>query len=204
MFTASFIRKHIFNLPQGTPFSTRDMLAYGVRSAVDQALYLLVKEGTIRRLARGLFVWDPRKKTKFTPFDIARLKAKAFGRKAAIYDFGRTNFLETDGHKADLTLIWTNSRSTKFWSEAGFIELKECAQRKMRMLQTKAGQRMKALWQLGKKEVSPYVIERITLDFLRSDRQDRKLLSRWMPAWLNDKFIQDGHWPGDFMLCAGL
>jgi len=203
MYTASFIRKHIFNLPQGTPFSTRDMLAYGVRSAVDQTLYLLVKDGTIRRLARGLFVRDPRYKKKFTAFDIARLKAKAFGRRIAMYDFGWSNFVKTDGHRANLTQIWTNSRSSKFWSAVGQIELKECAQRKMHMLQTKAGQRMKALWQLGKKEVDLYVIDRITADFLSSDRHDRKVVSRWMPAWLNNQFIRDGHWPGDFMLYAG-
>jgi len=181
------------------------MLAYGVRSAVDQALYLMVKEGTIRRLARGLFVWDPQNKKKFSAWDIARLKAKAFGRRAAYYDFGWSKFVETEGHKANLTQIWTNSRSSKFWSEVGVIELKECAQRKMHMMQTKAGQRMKALWQLGQTQVTPQVIERATLDFFRSDRQERKIVSRWMPAWLNDQFIRPGgHWPGNFMLWAGI
>jgi len=79
MWTASDIRRHIFGLPARQPFSTRDCLVYGKRSAVDQELYRLVKNGEIRRLARGLFVRD--QKIEFSVFEIANLKAQAFGRK---------------------------------------------------------------------------------------------------------------------------
>ncbi len=56
MYTATFIRRHIFQLPAGQLFATRHLLAYGSRAAVDQALYRLVRSGVIVRLARGVFV----------------------------------------------------------------------------------------------------------------------------------------------------
>ncbi len=39
----------------GCPMATRDFLDLGTRSAVDQALCRLVRQGTIRRLRRGLY-----------------------------------------------------------------------------------------------------------------------------------------------------
>jgi hypothetical protein len=83
MWVISFIRKHIFGLPVGKIFTTRDCLTFGRRGAIDQALSYLVKRGVIRRLARGVFVRDPLENMIFTNAEIAKAKAEAFGRRFA-------------------------------------------------------------------------------------------------------------------------
>jgi hypothetical protein len=181
MWTATFIRRHIFSLPADQPFTTRDCLIYGVRAAVDQTLYRLVKKGTIRRLARGIFVRDERK--YFSVFEIASIKAEAFGRK----------ILKHDGAAA---LFIINSRSTSFRSGGKVIALQERSQRKMRLGDGKVGQAMQALWQIGEGEVNRSVIQRATDHFRSTDRVEVTTSIRWLPAWLSDFFIKPDHWPG--------
>jgi hypothetical protein len=53
MSTTLRIRQFIANLPQALIFSTRDLLNFGTRAAVDQCLCRLVRKGNIRRLAWG-------------------------------------------------------------------------------------------------------------------------------------------------------
>ena len=49
------IRQAIADRPQGWVFSSADFLSAGTRAAVDQALFRLMKDGTIMRVARGLY-----------------------------------------------------------------------------------------------------------------------------------------------------
>ena len=53
-FTSTFVRRHVNCLPPDVLFSTRELLQYGKRSAVDQSLSRLVKRGDIIRLTRGI------------------------------------------------------------------------------------------------------------------------------------------------------
>jgi hypothetical protein len=196
MWTATFIRRHIFGLPEGTPFSTRDCLVYGLRTAVDQTLYRLVKDGTIRRLARGLFVRDPDNRNRFSDFEIATLRANAFGRKLARHEH---NVLGQYGAKAkerEKTGFWIDSRSTSFRIDGRVIHLNECSERKMRLFDSKCGQRMKELWQMGKEQVTRAVISQALIDFLSTDRLELTRNARWMPAWLSDFFVVPDRWPG--------
>jgi len=81
MAASSLIRRHILTLPEGGTFTTRDVLCFGTRAAVDQALSRMVKARKIRRLARGVFAKDPSYSEEYSLFEIAKLKAQAFGRK---------------------------------------------------------------------------------------------------------------------------
>jgi hypothetical protein len=196
MWTATFIRRHIFGLPEGKPFTTRDCLVYGVRSAVDQTLYRLVKNGTIRRLARGLFVRDSAKKIRFSDFEIASLKANAFGRALVRHEAVMPGHREAPLEEGVETTFWTDGQSTSFRIDGRVIRLNGCSQRKIRLGESKVGQRMKALWRMGKEEVTRAVIARALCDFLTTDRLELTKNTRWMPAWLSDFFIVPDRWPG--------
>jgi hypothetical protein len=76
MATAAIL-SHIMQLRADSIFTTREVLQYGRRSAVDQCLYLLVKKNMIRRLASGVFIRDPHANPSVE--EIARIKAAAFG-----------------------------------------------------------------------------------------------------------------------------
>lgn len=85
MFTKTLILAHIYSLPDGTPFSTRDLLNYGLRNTIDRTMHFLVKAGEIMRLARGVFM-KPAEEVPSAE-EIAATKARAFGKE--IYIPGR-------------------------------------------------------------------------------------------------------------------
>src|ERR1700691_4404370 len=85
MWTSSVIRRHIAGLGEGRAFSTRDLLSYGRRAAVDQALYRMVKNGDIIRLARGVFCkWSLKAKLPSMQ-QVIETKARAFGRQLFVH-----------------------------------------------------------------------------------------------------------------------
>jgi hypothetical protein len=165
-----------------------------LRAAVDQTLYRLVKNGTIRRLARGIFVRDETK--KFSDFEVASLKAQAFGRKLVRHDFAMPERLNVLAETPVEPVFFIDGRSTRFRAHGGVIDLQERSQRKMRLGDGKVGQAMKALWHIGKEEVTRAVISRATDHFRRREREEVITSIRWLPAWLSDFFIKSDHWPG--------
>lgn len=81
------VRCHItYSVRAGDMFTTRELLRYGNRNAIDQVTYRLVKAGIIIRLAWGVFV----RQEDYTgedlpgPMEVARVKARAFSREVFI------------------------------------------------------------------------------------------------------------------------
>jgi len=193
MWVTASIKRHILKLPIDEPFTTRDCLVYGVRSAVDQALYRFVKIGFIRRLARGVFVRDE-SKWYFSVFEIAKLRAEAFGRKIMRHDFVIPSDLDRNKTIIEPKLF-INSGSTKLCVDGNVTKVHGISNRKMRLDATKTGQALKALWKLGKENVNPEVIMYATFHFGRTDREDIKKYVRWLPAWLSEYFIKWNKYP---------
>jgi len=73
------IRRHIAGLPEGAIFRTKDVLQCGMRNAIDQTLWRMVKSNEIERLARGLFVSTRTRKLNYSDYEIAVAKTKGFG-----------------------------------------------------------------------------------------------------------------------------
>src|SRR5271163_787705 len=79
----AFIRRFVFNFPLDQIFTTRDCLKFGLRNAVHVALFRLVEEGIIIRLARGVFIREGSNLKNIGPWEVAEAKAKAFGKEIA-------------------------------------------------------------------------------------------------------------------------
>ncbi len=73
------IRRHIAGLTDGAIFRTKDVLQCGMRNAIDQTLWRMVKSNEIERLARGLFVSTRTRKLDYSDYEIAVAKTKGFG-----------------------------------------------------------------------------------------------------------------------------
>jgi len=193
MWTATFIRKHIFNLPVDQPFTTRECLIYGMRAAVDQVLCRLVRNGTIRRLARGIFVRDEKK--YFSVFEIANIRAQAFGHKIMRHDF----VIPSERYSQEPPIIepklFINSYSSQLCVDGKPIRLRGTVHRKMRLDEGKVGQALKALWALGKERVTKETVILATSGFRRTERQEIIHYIKWLPAWLSNFFIKPDHWP---------
>jgi hypothetical protein len=200
MSASSYIRRHIFGLIEGATFTSRDCLAFGSRAAVDQALSRLVKCGGIRRLARGVFAKDSSEKKKYSDFEIANIKAEAFGRKIVMYAGAVAQELQLPQAMATLPQPHSeisfaiNARTSKFCVGKRTIHFKQVSLRKMRMSESKAGQAMRALWHIGRQCLSNDVIQQAILKFNRDDRLELRQNIRWMPFWLTASLRLTPRW----------
>jgi hypothetical protein len=188
--TAKFlIRIHILRLAEGTPFTTRNVLAYGNRPAVDQALSRFVKDGFIRRLARGIFVRDTANRGAFNIWDIAKLKSGSFQRKLAKHAKTTLSEIFENDYCKDPTIFSINGSTSKFRVGETIVRLKETCQRKAALSETVIGQRMKALWEAGKNNLTDAMI-RQALVFQRGGAARTWLRANFglLPAWLTDRY----------------
>ena len=177
-----YINRHLHQLSSTEIFTTRHMLIYGTRSAIDSALSRMVANGQIFRLARGVFVKSLSGKP--TLAQIVEAKLKAFSGKIAVH---AKNILSSFHlAKEDSHTFAKNGSSSSFDTIRGRAILKNQCARKMRLYQEEAGRAAIALWHLR-----DYWIDRavdvVTALFKRSDKEVLLLASSLMPAWLNNE-----------------
>jgi len=189
MCTSAFIKRHISSLPEGSIFSTRDMLNYGRRSAVDQCLYRLVKIGRIIRLAWGLFIKNDFRKMP-SVLQVAREKAKAFGRRIMIEGADAAKLLgfKAFGNERTTYAILGHSSSFRYGNIA--VYFKGVCPRKMSLGDDAVGIAVKAMWRLGKEYCQQNSLMPITGRFARHDRLQFKQSFHLMPAWMADIFMR--------------
>ena len=184
------IRRFIAHLEDGRIFTTRDVLQFGKRWAVDKALQRLVFAERIRRLTRGVFVKDgwlrPR---QFSYFEIAAAKARAFGRKILEAPTAVLNPLSRRfGEPACDKTFYIDGHSSTFKIGNDTITFKHTAARKRQLAKTKAGETARVLWHLGRDLVDAETLKQAAVSF-RHSHEDKNVFRkniRWMPAWLSD------------------
>jgi hypothetical protein len=188
MDTSTFIRRHILRLPNGMIFSTREMLNYGKRSAVDQCLYRLVKTGRIVRLAWGLFIKENPGTALPSTLIVATEKAKAFGRRilSDAADAAKLLGLTTFGNSRLTYAIQGYSSSFKYGKTT--IHFKGICARKMALGDDLVGLAIKALWQFGKERCDQHAIAKATAQFNRPERMQFHQSCHLMPAWMTNIF----------------
>ncbi len=185
--TTTFIRRHIYGLAPGEIFTTRHCLSYGRRSAVDQALARLVKQGLIIRLARGVFVREgcPRP----SALAVASAKARAFGKQLAVHAHNLACELGLTGSASDGSTFAVPGSSSSFKFGALTVNFRRTAPRKLALGSSRAGQVLRALWQLGEAAVDGQCLMTAAMALSRSDRQEVRLSAGLLPAWLTDRLI---------------
>jgi len=189
MYTACFIRRHIFRLPSGRLFTTRELLGYGTRVAVDQTISKLVRKGIIVRLARGVFTRQDSDLTNISAIDVARVKAQSFGKQIAAWggQLARELGLPSDAEPEQIFSVNGSSSSFKFGKIT--IHFRKTAARKLRFGDSRSGQALRALWHLGRRQVNRAQIRLATDRWLRTDRDEARLIVCWLPAWLSSYFM---------------
>jgi Family of unknown function (DUF6088) len=186
MSTSAFIKRHIFKLPPEVIFSTRDMLNYGPRAAVDQCLYRLVKSGRIIRLSWGLFIKDEFDGPLPTTFEVAKAKAEAFGRKIisdaadAAKRLGLTRFANERATYA------INRGSSSFKYKHHVIQFRGISARKLLLGEGLVGQSIRALWWLGKANCDEKMVSLAMAGLSRPDRKQFHQSLYLMPSWMTD------------------
>ena len=181
----TYIYRHIMRLPRMKLFTTRELLQYGRRSAVDQALYRMVKAKFIIRLARGVFVRDDSRNPSL--FEIATVKAAAFGKKLLKHAVSKLVELKlVPRTETVISLFAISGHSSSFLTCHGRVTLHGIGARKAKLCQTEVGQVVNALWHLGESGCTAREVTIASRNFQRTKREQFRQASALMPAWLHN------------------
>ena len=201
MRTISLIRRYISLLPTDQLFTTRAVLRYGSRTAVDSALFRLVQSGRIRRVVRGVFIRDDYDRShQPTVHEVARVKAESFGRQLACH--GRQAAIQLGLLMDNLNETYTyaiRGHSSSFKFNDLTIHFKKVSERMMRAGDSKSGLVIRALWHLGFRACNRSTALQATASFNREDRSELHRLAGYMTAWMVDCFNWPVRCPPDLM-----
>lgn len=195
---------HLNGLEVDEPFTTRDLLTYGSRSAIDNCIFRMVEAGIIHRLARGVFVRMKAngKHAKFSQDEIATIKANSFGRKLHSHPFKKAKEIAVRLGLIEAGEKWINEKeqlkttyetsgpSSSFMYEGQRIYFKKTTRRKIQLGDSRAGQVVRALWYNGIDNA--YILwnfdkhREAMAGLYGGDRDEIRRSSALMPAWLSD------------------
>lgn len=188
--TAELIRQRIQVMPVGEPFTPAAFLAYGTRVSVDQNLSRLVKVGTIERVSRGIFVRPEISrfvgKVMPEPLNVAETVAKATGAVVQVHGAEAARRLELTTQIPTQSIFITSGPSRRIRMGKLDIRLQHVSPRKLALAGRPAGVALAAMWYLGKKEVTPALVEKIQIKLGSAEFEALKSATSCMPAWMSD------------------
>lgn len=189
MLTISHIRRLSNRLSPDELFTTRDCLSFGSRAAVDQALSRLVKFGEITRVARGVFAKFSANQIAYSPFKVASIKARAFGKQIFVHGLAAAKKLNISDSDNNEPTFATNGSTSSFRFQDTVIHLMGVSPRKTRLEDRPAGLLTRAMWHLGKTKCTPKLVHTATISFERHDRDDLRQSTWLMPAWMRELLV---------------
>lgn len=176
----------------GAVFVPTDFLDLGSRQAVDIALHRLVRKGTIRRLARGIYDFPEEHpilgKLQPSPEKIAQALVGRDCTRIQPSGAYAANILGLSEQVPAKVVFLTDGPSRKVKIGATTIQLRRTTPKNMAMVGRLSGLLIQALRELGKENVTP---ERIThlKRILPMDKRKTLLKDiRLAPAWMHPIF----------------
>jgi len=182
------IRKYAKRLPKGKPVAASSFMKFGNRASVDQALSRLVKEGVISRVGRGVYV-RPKKNPYVgeappSVFEVAKAKAQGAPLQVSGAEAARRLGLSTQVPAKAVFL--TSGAARHFKVGALEVELKHVSARKLILAGRPAGLALAAFWHLGKKEVTPEVVEKVRHELPDGEFEALLREKKSMPIWMQN------------------
>ena len=178
----------VYGRGRGNVFTPMDFLDLGSRRAIDMALHRIVKTGTIRRLARGLYDYP---KTSdlvgvLPPSAEAIAKALAGPEALRLQPAGAyaANLLGLSEQVPAQIVYLTDARSRTVRVGRQTIRLKQTTPRNMKLHNRTSGLVVQALRYLGRKHIGPEQIAILRRRFTADQRLEVATDARWAPAWV--------------------
>jgi Family of unknown function (DUF6088) len=176
---------------RGRVYVAKDFLDIGGRAAVDQVLSRMAKEGTLRRLGRGLYDYPKRNarlgvdvmpETDRVAEAIARKRGCQVQRSGAVAANGLGLTTQVPGKD----VYMTDSTSAKVPVGKRTLTLKHAAPKGVATRDKVVGSVLQALYFLGKNGISDDVITRLRGLLSAKDKQKLLKQSRYAVGWLAD------------------
>lgn len=181
------IREQTAQLEPGVLFSTEQFLSLGSRKAIDQALSRLVGQGTIARLARGIFARPKKSKYAGTVLpsatEVVRLIAEQNIETIQLHGAEAARQLGLSTQMPMQLVCHTNGPNRTIQVSGQPVKFVRTAnQRLLQHSGTKVGLAISALFYLGKNEVTEQTIQTIKQKLTAEEFQ--LLAQSKLPAWL--------------------
>ncbi len=186
------ILKAINSLGHGAVFVPIDFLSFGSRQAVDIVLHRLVRKGTIRRLARGIYDF-PKEHPK-----LGKLQPSPEKIAEALVGRDCTRIQPTGAYAANIlglseqvpakVVFLTDGPSRTVKIGTTTIQLRRTTPKNMAMVGRLSGLLVQALRELGKEHITPERIEHLKRTIPLNARQELLKDMRFAPEWMHSIF----------------
>lgn len=187
MKTTSLLRRYIAGLGRHQIFTTRELLGFGSRGAIDTALVRWVNAGLLERLARGVFRLCRSDNRPISVCEIAAVKCRAFGKKIATIGSAELSS-RSIANKPEQFVFVTDGSTSSFWFGEKKIVLRGIAPRKLALGESEPGRALRDLWS-GRSVLLEGSRVRCQRSLLGRQSQPRiGYLKRFTPEWLSSLF----------------
>jgi hypothetical protein len=191
--TIEAIRSFALALAEAKPFVIANVLSFGTRAAVDQAITRLVKEGTIERVTRGMYMRPGVDEYVGKVFPSAEEIVAALASETnAVFDVhGALAAVElglTTQHPMS-TIFLTTGRSRVIAIGKSRIFLRHQAASKLALSGTRAGLALRALEYLGQREVTMSTLGKVKSKLKKEEFANLSEARGAMSSWLSDQFF---------------
>lgn len=182
----------ITNLGHGAVFVPTDFLSFGSRQTVDIVLHRLVRKGTIRRLARGIYDF-PKEHFKLgklqpTPEKIAEALVGRDGTRIQPTGAYAANILGLSEQVPAKVVFLTDGSSRTVKIGMTTIQLRQTTPKNMAMAGRLSGLLVQALRELGKENVTPERLEHLKRTIPLDERKELLKDIRFAPEWMHSIF----------------
>jgi Family of unknown function (DUF6088) len=171
----------------GTVFTPTDFLNLGSRAAIDQALSRLVKNGKLRRLARGLYDY-PQVNPRFGPLApspdaVAQAFARQTGSRVQVTGAQAANALGLSSQVPARSIYLTDGPSRRVALGKRIVDVRHASPKHLVAAGSPAGTFIQALRHLGPDSTSA-VIDAAAQRLTPSDRRALAKGAKQAPAWM--------------------
>jgi hypothetical protein len=189
---AERVLSHSRSLPEGALISAKELLHLGGRAAVDQALKRLYERNELMRLGHGIYVLPV--KTRFgtrAPAAEKVVEGLASSRAETIVPHGAAaaNMLGLTTQVPTKLVYLTSGPNRQFRLGAQTIEIKNAPQWMLLPMKPAAGQAVRALAWLGKREATE-ALKVLKRKLPENVLQDLVTLRPALPSWMSKSISQ--------------
>jgi hypothetical protein len=182
------IRRQVEKRGRGVVFVTREMLGFGSRAAVDEALARLAKEEVVRRLARGLYDYPRLHETlgpvPADPDEIASALARKNGGRIQGAGSRAANALGLSPQVPARPVYLTDGRRRTIQIGGQIIELRHAVPRAMAGAGRAEGAVIQALRHLGQEHIDADIIENLRRTLTAREKAALRREALNAPGWL--------------------
>ncbi|NIA70994.1 type IV toxin-antitoxin system AbiEi family antitoxin domain-containing protein [Pelagibius litoralis] len=189
------ILAYVKTLPEGTAVTAKELLQFGSRAAVDQALTRLGRSGALIRVFRGIYVApvESRYGTRPpSPHAVAKSLAHVWGEPVEPHGAAAANRLGLTSQVPVRPVYVTSGRARKLRLGGQRLDIQHVPKWQMQMANRPAGQAIRALAWLGESHASTALFElksKLPAEEWQALMSARAALPSWMAKAVSEVMV---------------